>query len=481
MRLLIAALALALSVSGCSALKDVEPPKSLSKDATLGARTPTEDLLRSLGPASRVITLSVYDFKDYTGQNKPGETAQYSRAVTQGGVAILKKALLDAGNHHWFRVLERGALENLLQERKIIRAIRQEYRTPDGRKLPELGPLLYSGLLLEGGIVAYESNLVTGGAGARYLGIGASSQYRRDMVTVYLRAVSVTTGEVLVSVNTSKTIYSTVVDGGIFKYVSFDKIVEGEAGFSFNEPPQLAVRQAIEMAVYALIMEGYAEDLWKFQDQNQGDAALVQYVTKYDNVGEKAQERAEALKTRGSSEARAAAVIPRSAAPEIEAPAQTKYASYGGQAISAKHSDSRPQVRPAALQPSTRARINPSSGYAQPLSAPKRPAVSGARSNSALPEEIRKAEEHVPNGWYVQVAAFKLAEQQETASLTRQLKDAGFPVFVQRTTVHAIPYHRVLVGPYPDQPVANDNKSRLSPVVGSKLQPYVKQVYRDMW
>ncbi|MCB0345728.1 MAG: SPOR domain-containing protein [Bdellovibrionales bacterium] len=467
MRLLATALALLISVSGCSSLKDVEAPESLSKEASLGARTPTEDLLRSLGAASRVITLSVYDFKDYTGQNKPGETAQYSRAVTQGGVSILKKALLDAGNHRWFRVLERGALENLLQERKIIRSIRQQYKTSDGRTLPPLGPLLYSGLLLEGGIIAYESNLVTGGAGARYLGIGASAQYRRDMVTVYLRAVSVTTGEVLVSVNTSKTIYSTLVDGGIFKYVSFDKIVEGEAGFSFNEPPQLAVRQAIEMGVYALIMEGYAEGLWKFKDGSSGDDALRHYVEKYDNVSEKAQERVGAM-----SSSPAPAKV--SYKPEVKSPARNTYASYGGQAITAQHSDTQTAVlKRTAAQPSSR------SNYAPP--AAPQPKARTTSNYTAVPDEIRNAREHVPNGWYVQVAAYKLSEQSKSAALTGQLKSAGFPVFVQKTSVHAIPYHRILVGPYPDQPVANDNKSRVQAIAGPQSEPYVKQIYREMW
>ncbi len=478
MRLLIAALALLISLSGCSSLKDIEPPKSLSKDATLGARTPTEDLLRSLGPASRVITLSVYDFKDYTGQNKPGETAQYSRAVTQGGVSILKKALLDAGNHRWFRVLERGALENLLQERKIIRSIRQQYTTADGRKLPPLGPLLYSGLLLEGGIIAYESNLVTGGAGARYLGIGASAQYRRDMVTVYLRAVSVTTGEVLVSINTSKTIYSTLVDGGIFKYVSFDKIVEGEAGFSFNEPPQLAVRQAIEMGVYALVMEGYAEGLWKFKDSLSGDDALLHYVEKYDNVSEKAKERAEELKVAAAPKhTNFKPAVQRSsypaAAPTAKAPKMT-YAAYGGQAIQAKPTQS--QHTQAALRPDARAKL-----AQQRHAAKAQPRAQRSKKYSELPSELRNAREHVPNGWYVQVAANKLSEQNKSAELTDQLKSAGFPVFVQKTTVHAIPYHRILVGPYPDQPVAIDNRARVQSVTGSQTKPYVKQVYREMW
>src|SRR3546814_8620815 len=43
------------------------------------------------------------------------------------------------------------------------------------------------------------TNTLTGGMGAQYLGIGAHTQYREDNVTVYLRAVSTNTGEILKS------------------------------------------------------------------------------------------------------------------------------------------------------------------------------------------------------------------------------------------------------------------------------------------
>ncbi len=45
---------------------------------------------------------------------------------------------------------------------------------------------------------------MTGGAGARYLGIGASKRYVKDTVTVSLRLVSVATGEVLIDVISTK-------------------------------------------------------------------------------------------------------------------------------------------------------------------------------------------------------------------------------------------------------------------------------------
>lgn len=257
-----------LVFSGCSLSSSLGsvPKEALETEATLAPVTKTEQMLRSLPAPRAPVAVAVYEFVDYTGQNKPAEIPQYSRAVTQGGLAMLKKALLDAGNHHWFRVVERGGINNLLNERKIIRSMRTEYLSADGRRLPPLAPLTYAGVILEGGITSYESNVASGGLGARYLGIGGSTKYSRDMVTVYLRAVSVTTGEVLLSVSTSKTVFSIGLSGGLFKFVAYDKITEGEAGVTYNEPPQLAVRQAIELAVYSLIMEGCKSKFWSMTD-----------------------------------------------------------------------------------------------------------------------------------------------------------------------------------------------------------------------
>ena len=161
---------------------------------------------------------------------------------------------------------ERADLQPLLQERQIIRANRIEYAGPNKEQLPDLGPLLNAGLILEGGIVGYDSNILTGGVGANYLGIGASTQYSKDTVTVSLRAVSTLTGEVLTAVETSKTIYSVLFDGSVYKFVGFNKLLQAEAGFSTNEPVTICVTQAIELAVYSTIMEGALQHQWGFKD-----------------------------------------------------------------------------------------------------------------------------------------------------------------------------------------------------------------------
>lgn len=261
--------------AGCSSV--YQPP--VATPPQVAERTMSQDILASLPAAKRKVPVAVYEFQDQTGQMMPNDTyASYSRAITQGGLAILSKALLDTSHKGWFTVIERGGIRDLLQERQVIRSMRTEYLGPNGEQLGGIKPMLYAGMILEGGIVAYESNVATGGAGAKYLGIGANAQYRRDVVTVYLRAVSSQTGEDVLSVSTSKTIYSTAVDSNVFRYVSFDKLLEMEAGFTINEPPQFAVRQAIEMAVYSLIMEGAMDHLWEFEDPQAGQEAIRQYM-----------------------------------------------------------------------------------------------------------------------------------------------------------------------------------------------------------
>lgn len=231
--------------------------------------TTTQSVLLDLPPPTAPVPIAVYAFEDKSGQFKPQENVQtLSRAVSQGGAAILVKALRDAGNGGWFQVLERTGLDNLLKERKIIREMRTRYLGEKEFNPNALPPLLFAGVILEGGVVGFDSNTLTGGAGARFLGIGADANYRQNAVTVNLRAVSVKTGEVLANVTTTKTIASIGIQGGAFKYVSFDELLELEAGITNNEPDTLALRRTIEKSVHALIVEGSAAGLWSFADAN---------------------------------------------------------------------------------------------------------------------------------------------------------------------------------------------------------------------
>ena len=232
-------------------------------------RSPIPEMLAGVPPIDgKKITIAVYGFTDKTGQRKPSETtSNLSSAVTQGGEVWVIKALQDVGNEGWFEVVERIGLDNLVKERQLIRNTREVYEKELDSGPTPLKPMLFAGLVLEGGIVGYDANTATGGVGARYLGIGTQTEYRVDTVTVVMRLVSVSTGRVLMSVATQKTIASHRSGADIFKFFDMGtKLVESETGFSVNEPVNYAVRAAIEAGVVELVYEGERKGLWKFRN-----------------------------------------------------------------------------------------------------------------------------------------------------------------------------------------------------------------------
>jgi curli production assembly/transport component CsgG len=208
------------------------------------------------------MTVAVYGFRDLTGQNKPNDKlALFSKAVTQGAEVFLIKSLQDSKNY--FRVVERVGLDNLIKERQLIRNQREVY---EGKEAKPLKPLTVAGIILEGGIIGYDSNIRSGGNGARFLGIGGSQQYRVDEVTVSLRLISISSGEVLLTNAVTKTIYSTAHNVGVLRFVDAGtKALELENGAAINEPTTYAVRVAIEQAVYELITEGQRKGLWSYR------------------------------------------------------------------------------------------------------------------------------------------------------------------------------------------------------------------------
>ncbi|MEE4153166.1 MAG: CsgG/HfaB family protein [Erythrobacter sp.] len=248
-------------------------------------KTQTQNLLNQLPPPERQVAIAVYGFTDQTGQFKPTNTGQtLSRAVTQGAGSILVKALQEAGNRSWFTVVERERLDNLLKERQIIGEMRRRYLGEENIDPSALPALLFAGVLLEGGIVGYDTNTFTGGAGAAFLGIGARTEYRQDTVTVYLRAVSVRTGEVLASVQASKTVASQALGANAYRFVAFRELLEAEWGITSNEPDQIALQQAVEKAVYGLILEGVELDLWRFEDMAAAEALRSTYRAERDGI-----------------------------------------------------------------------------------------------------------------------------------------------------------------------------------------------------
>lgn len=257
--------------NSCSALINAPTDKEQS---TLGEVTPYTQKLRLLPSPKEKVVVAVYKFKDQTGQYKPSEfNANWSTAIPQGTTSILLKALEDS---KWFTTIERENISDLLNERQIIKSTRQEYasfQSAEDQKIANqiLPPLLFAGIILEGGIVSYDSNIMTGGAGARYFGIGGSTQYRQDRISVYLRAVSTNTGKILKTVYTSKTILSQSLNGSFFRYVDLERLLEAEVGITKNEPVHLAVKEAIEKAVYDLIIEGSKDQLWNVDQKDQSN------------------------------------------------------------------------------------------------------------------------------------------------------------------------------------------------------------------
>lgn len=164
--------------------------------------------------------------------------------------------------------------------------------------------LLFAGIILEGGVISYDSNIITGGAGARYFGVGASTEYREDRITIYLRAVSTSNGRILKNVYVSKTILSQGISANLFKYVNVKRLLEVEIGVTKNEPAQLAVKEAIDKAVELLIVEGIIDGLW----QPQGGEEVVEKV-KQDFLKEKEEAESTLLYNRHLEDRRGKSAI----------------------------------------------------------------------------------------------------------------------------------------------------------------------------
>jgi curli production assembly/transport component CsgG len=257
MKKVLLSLLIVTALSGCAHIQmeaSKEEPVALQPKENLTAKLPDLD-----GPP---ITIAVYGFQDKTGQMKPNDKlAVFSKAVTQGAEVFLIKSLQDSKN--WFKVVERVGLDNLIKERQLIRNQREVY---EGKDAKPLKPMTVAGVMIEGGIIGFDSNIRSGGNGARFLGIGGSQQYRVDEVVISLRLVSVNSGEVLITNAVSKTIYSTQHNVGMLRFVDAGtKALELENGMALNEPTTYAVRVAIEQAVYDMITEGQKKGLWRYK------------------------------------------------------------------------------------------------------------------------------------------------------------------------------------------------------------------------
>ena len=288
-----------LSLNGCAVM---QPPAEIAPNAQLTPASRTTRDLTVLPPPKGKVAVAVYGFRDQTGQYKASPDSSFSTSVTQGAASILVKALKDSG---WFLPVERENLQNLLTERKIVRAL----ETPQDRTIPAvmLPQLLPASVMIEGGVIAYETNVRTGGAGARYLGVGLSSQYRVDQVTINLRSVDIRNGQILNSVSTTKTIYSYEIHPSVFKFVAFKDLLELEGGMTRNEPAQLCVKEAIEAAVVHLVVQGVKDQVWAFQNEKDWNAPVVQSYLR--QSAEQAAQLEAAVNTSQAQPATAPAIV----------------------------------------------------------------------------------------------------------------------------------------------------------------------------
>jgi curli production assembly/transport component CsgG len=252
------------AMTGCSSIRPWGDHVS-STEAPKVSTTIVKEINTLPAPAGPKIAVAVYSFKDLTGQRKPSATlSSFSTAVTQGAESYLIKSLQEAGNRQWFTVVERSNLDNLLKERQMIKQTREIYEGAEAKMLP---PLTLAGVILEGGVIDYNSNILTGGTGFAVLGIGPYTSYTQDQVVVSLRLISVQSGEVLTSVAIEKNILSTQDGATAMRfYDQGTKSFEFDSSQTFNEPGNYALRSAIEQGVVEMIKKGEKLGLWKYKE-----------------------------------------------------------------------------------------------------------------------------------------------------------------------------------------------------------------------
>jgi len=219
---------------------------------------PVTDAIKNLPKPAQRPVVAVYQFPDATGQRKSIDGfASFSSALTQAPEAYVIRALKQS---KFFRVVERVGIDHVTRERQIIRSTREKFDEETQQM-----PLLFAGLIIEGALIDYNTNLLTGGVGARYLGIGNSKQYREDTVIVSMRVVSVSTGEILLENLTTKTILSVGLSNDFFRYIADGtKLVEFETGNAMNESKSIALQAAIETGIVDIVAQGIDKGYWEY-------------------------------------------------------------------------------------------------------------------------------------------------------------------------------------------------------------------------
>ena len=264
------------ALGGCSQLQapvsaSIAASELVFVEPKLTERTEIDQSLLSLPPPAKTIPVALYDFQDLSPHIKENDRpAGYAANVSSNGQTMLTNALKDAGNEAWFSVDEHAHIS------------------------------------LEGGIIANDYSVVNGGVGAQLLELGGAP-YQQNVVTVYLHAFDSYTHRMLVSVTSSETMYYSYLNTSLFKYASPDRPLHPEVGFSKSDPTQLALHQAMQNAVYSLIINGTTAKLWAFKDPSAGSRILAQYSQEH-------AAREAALVPAGSNKASMAALSAEQAA-----------------------------------------------------------------------------------------------------------------------------------------------------------------------
>ncbi|MDD3319957.1 MAG: curli assembly protein CsgF [Paludibacter sp.] len=192
--------------------------------------TAKRNLINLSAPQGKAVT-AVYKFCDQTRQYKASETgASWSTALPQETTTILVPTLEESG---WFTPIERENLATLLNEHKVIRSSRTQYEGTDSNNRNSLPSLHFAGVIVEDGIILYNTDILIKGAGVQYFGATPSG-----------------------------------VSDGIIRYVNPKHSIETETRYIYNQPTEKSATESIEKAVESLINKRVKTKSLELNDQN---------------------------------------------------------------------------------------------------------------------------------------------------------------------------------------------------------------------
>lgn len=232
-------------LTSCAALPvKVRPPESFDHPIS---ELQNDDFVtfKDLPKPKNLATIAV-SFSDKTGK-RGDSSSDLSTVISQGLDSTVMKAIQDSG---YFRVVEREGLNNVLTERKII-----EMHNELHAKKISLPSIIPAKFLLKGAVISYQRNVRNGGLGGAYTGWSGDLEVWEDKLTISMRIISPKNALVLYIEPISKTIFSVKVHAGLFKFLDFKKLAEGETGLANTELVQRCIYEAIKQSLKNIILE----------------------------------------------------------------------------------------------------------------------------------------------------------------------------------------------------------------------------------